>query len=396
MLLNIVFFLLQELTYLECRGCALKTLNNDIFHLLPNLIHLDLGRNEFRNVTSNDLKDLQSLRHLKIDGNLITVIDNSTFIHQAALKRLSLANNRISKISAGAFVENHNLTELDVSYNRVNDMQFLEPLYDILEKLILSGNHLRMESLKYLVYLSVLKELRLSDCGLAQVDFEVIPKSVVILDLSENYLSTIEKEILPLNLTTLDISGNRFRGLEEDFLMALDNTQDLKLDHNLWSCDLCHIVPMLERANRSEVFREVLCSAPYTVKGKKLERIDRNDLTWCNSPSYTANDANFFSIGEDGKVGILVASTSVFLLFLTVMAIIGALCYTNRHAARYYTHEDKIATIEGESIFGSNHSPLFCDGELNFKFPLDGIEEKKISIATIDEIKKEHTIANGT
>ncbi|CAG9854817.1 unnamed protein product [Phyllotreta striolata] len=391
-----VFRDIQELTFFECRGCALTKLNHDIFHLLPDLVHLDLGRNEFKNVSSDDLKDLQNLKYLKIDGNLITAIDNSTFVRQTALRRLNLSNNKISKIATGAFAENGNLTELAVAYNRISNLEFLEPLYEILEKLVLSGNHLRTESLKYLVYLNALKELRLSDCGLAEIDAEIIPKSVVILDLSENYLSTLEKEMLPLNLTTLDISGNRFRGLEEDFLTALDNTPNIKLDHNLWSCDLCHIIPLLERVNRSAVFRELLCSAPYTVKGIKLERIQRNELTWCNSPSYTASDANFFSIGRDGEVGILVASTSVFLLFLTVIAIIGALCYTNRHAARYYTHEDKIATAEWESIAGNNHSPLFGDGELNFKFPLDTIEEKKISIATIDEIKKEHTIANGT
>uniref|UniRef100_A0A6P7GHG4 Uncharacterized protein LOC114342681 n=1 Tax=Diabrotica virgifera virgifera TaxID=50390 RepID=A0A6P7GHG4_DIAVI len=385
----------DELTYLECRGCALTTLNNEIYHLLPDLIHLDLGKNEIKNISQNDFQNLQSLRHLKLDSNMLYSIDISTFSSQAALRKLSLSNNKIKKISPGSFSENHNLTELDVSYNRVDDMSFLEPLYDILEKLDLSGNHLRTELLTALINLNSLKELKLADCGLAQINAEVIPKSVSVLDLSENYLSSLNKNILPPNLTTLDISGNRFRGLEEDILLYLDNTQNIKLGHNLWSCDLCHIVPMLERTNKSAVFRDVTCSAPYIFKGKKLEKIQRNELTWCSSASYTASDANFFSLGEDGKVGIIAASTSVFLLLLTAFAIIGALCYANRHAARYYTHEDKIATIEGESIFASNHSPLFCDGELNFKFPLD-MEEKKISIATIDEIKKEHAITNGT
>uniref|UniRef100_A0A6P7FFE3 Leucine-rich repeat-containing protein 15-like isoform X1 n=1 Tax=Diabrotica virgifera virgifera TaxID=50390 RepID=A0A6P7FFE3_DIAVI len=390
-----VFKDIQELTYLECRGCALTTLNNEIYHLLPDLIHLDLGKNEIKNISQNDFQNLQSLRHLKLDSNMLYSIDISTFSSQAALRKLSLSNNKIKKISPGSFSENHNLTELDVSYNRVDDMSFLEPLYDILEKLDLSGNHLRTELLTALINLNSLKELKLADCGLAQINAEVIPKSVSVLDLSENYLSSLNKNILPPNLTTLDISGNRFRGLEEDILLYLDNTQNIKLGHNLWSCDLCHIVPMLERTNKSAVFRDVTCSAPYIFKGKKLEKIQRNELTWCSSASYTASDANFFSLGEDGKVGIIAASTSVFLLLLTAFAIIGALCYANRHAARYYTHEDKIATIEGESIFASNHSPLFCDGELNFKFPLD-MEEKKISIATIDEIKKEHAITNGT
>ncbi|XP_056632111.1 toll-like receptor Tollo [Diorhabda sublineata] len=390
-----VFKDIQELTYLECRSCALTRLNDEVYHLLPDLIHLDLGNNEIKNISQKELKDLQSLRHLKLDGNLIYTLDDNAFAAQGALKKLNLAKNKIYKISQMAFSENHNLTELDVSYNRIDDLEFLKPLYDNLEKLILNGNHLKIEALNDLILLNVLKELRIADCGLAQLDNEIIPKTVQILDLSENYLSNLNKNIFPDNLTLLDISGNRFSGLEEDLLLVLDHVPNLKLNHNLWSCDLCHIVPLLDRINKSVAFREVICAAPYSVKGKTLERLQRSELTWCNSPSYTASDANFFSIGEDGKVGIIAASTSIFLLFLTAVAIIGALCYANRHAAKYYTHEDKITTIEGESIFGNNQSPLFSDGELNFKFPLD-CEEKKISIATIDEIKKEHSIINGT
>nr|XP_023022216.1 chondroadherin-like [Leptinotarsa decemlineata] len=389
-----VFKDVQELKVLECRGCALRRLNNEIYHLLPQLIHLDLGDNEIKTLPAEQLTDLINLKHFKLDGNHITIIHDSTFIHQPMLKKLNLARNHITKISQETFRDVQNLTDLDLSYNKLEELSFLAPVSDLLEVLILSGNHFKLKTLDELLTLTALREVRLSDCGLADIPFGIFPSSLRSLDLSGNHLSALAKAVLPTDLNELDLSNNRFRGLDEDLLTLIDSTPNVQLDNNLWSCDLCHIVPLLERVNRSVLFSEIICAAPYTVKGKKLGTIQRNELTWCTSPGYTASDANFFLIGEDGKVGIIAAGTSVFLLVLTVLAIIGALCYSKRHAAKYYTHEDKIA-VEGESIFDNNHSPLFCDGELSFKFPLDA-GEKKISIATIDEIKKEHTITNGT
>ncbi|KAJ8921107.1 hypothetical protein NQ315_015905 [Exocentrus adspersus] len=390
-----VFRDVQELRHLECRGCSLSRLNNEIYHLLPHLAYLDLGDNHISNLPPEELKDLTRLKHLKLDGNRIVVIPDSTFVHQTVLRRLSLARNHLEKFYPKAFESVNNLTELDLGYNKLDKLGFLVPVADTLEVLVLSGNRMRVHGLKELSSLENLKELRLADCGLVDIRIDIFPKGLSVLDLAKNHLVYLPSELLPIGLTELDLSSNLFRGLDEDLLLLLDNVQVLKLENNSWSCDLCHIVPLLDRVNRSAVFRDIICAGPYTVRNKKLEFIQKNELTWCTASSYTTSDANFFLIGEDGKVGIIAASTSVALLVLTVLAIVGALCYSRRHAARYYTHEDKLA-VEGESIFENNHSPLFCDGELSFKFPLEGAAEKKVSIATIDEIKKEHAITNGT
>lgn len=391
----ISFLLLQDLRSLECRGCALTKLNNEIFHLLPHLSHLDLGDNEIQTLPRKELRNLISLKHFKLDGNQISVIYDSTFVHQLMVKKLNVARNHITRISREAFQDVHNLTELDLGYNKIGEFDFLYALSESLEVLILNGNRFKLEALTVLTNMSVLRDLRLSGCEFTDIYADIFPPALSVLDLSGNHLSVLSKEVLPPYLQALDISHNRFRGLSEDVLLFLDNTPTLKFENNLWSCDLCYIVPLLDRVNKSVIFREIVCASPYIVKGKKLEMIRKNELTWCTTPSYSVSDANFFLIGEDGKVGIIAAGTSVLLLVLTVFAIIGALCYSRRHAARYYTHEDKLAR-EGESIFDDhNQSPLFCDGELNFKFPLDS-GDKKISIATIDELKKEQTITNGT
>lgn len=215
------------------------------------------------------------------------------------------------------------------------------------------------------------------------------------MDLSENYLSGLSGKALPDGLLYLDISKNMFRGISNDDLLdKIEFINVTLLDRNPWSCDLCFIVPLMNRVNRSSSFQNIVCSHPYVVEGKKLDALDRNQLTWCSSMSYPTGDANFFSINDNSRIGILAAGMSVCLLFLILFAIIGLICYSKRHAAKYYTHEDKLA-VENDFL-PDNHSPLFCDDrELSFKFPLDNsLNEKKVSIATIDEMKKEHKITN--
>lgn len=386
---------MQELRQLECRGCALKRISKDTYPLLPHLSFLDIGDNEIKSIHADDLKVLTSLKYLKLDGNHIAGLHDNTFSNQPLLKKLNLARNQIAKIAANAFVELYNLTELDLSFNRLEKIHegSFEPIASTLEVLSLSGNLIKPHTLKELSSLQVLRELRLSNCGLLELAVQIFPDNLEILDLSGNHIAVFNAEVLPKALRQLDVSKNRIRGIEEYDLQKLDHLQFLNLQQNPWSCDLCHIVPLLERANRSATFSEIICTAPYTERGKTLGMLEKSDLTWCTAASYSKGDADFFLVSTDGNIGIIAASMSVCLLFITILAIIGALWYSRRHAARYYTHEDKLA-VEGETIFDANHSPLFCDGELSFKFPLDG--EKKVSISTIEDMKKEHSIMNGT
>lgn len=365
-----------------------------MYELLPHLNHLDLGDNELTFITSSEFSPLVNLRSLKLDGNRITTISSSVFTRQFELKTLNLARNGITRISHGAFHNLHNLTELDLSHNKLENPEngLFEPVAESLEVLILSGNRLSIAVLKSLLKNLNVRELRLKSCGLGDIPFRMFPESVKSLDLAQNHISAMAADAVPSNLQQLDISQNRFKGLDQDLLIQLDNVKNLTLDHNPWSCDLCHIVPLLERIHKRVAIRNIECHQPYSAKGKKLSVIKQSELTWCTVSK--TSDANYFLLGDDGQIGLIAAGSSVCLLFLTVVGILSVLCYTRRHAAKYYTHEDKLA-MEGDSIF-DNHSPLFCDErELSFKFPLDS-NEKKLSVSTIDEIKKEHAITNGT
>lgn len=356
-----------------------------------------MGNNEINETKTNEFEKLHKLKCLKLDGNQLKEIPYSAFSHQTELKTLNLAKNAINFFTAGAFINLKNLSELDMSFNKIEeiDQTIFNDISNTIEKLVLSGNSISSESLKLLLNdAKSLSDLQLTDMGLMSLTDNFIPKKVVILNLSGNHLTFLPVNALPSNLKDLDISRNHFRGLDEETVQRIEKVARLKLDHNPWSCDLCHIVPLLERANRSSAIHDIKCATPYSNRGRVLGTVQKKQLNWCSAPSFTSSDANFFLNSDDGRIGIIAAGASVILLFLTVLAILAALFYSKRHAANYYTHEDKRAPSEVDGIV--DNSPLFGeDRELSFKFPLD-LNEKKITIATIDEIKKDHALTNGT
>ena len=240
-----------------------------MYELLSHLTSLDLGDNFLTAISSDEFSPLLNLRQLKLDGNAVSAIKSSTFSNQQELKRLNLARNRITKISRHAFANLHNLTELDLSHNKFEDPEngLLEPVAGTLEVLLLNGNHLSVRTLKRLLNNVEIRELRLAECGLVEVGEAVFPGTLEVLDLANNYISEMTSEVLPESLKELDISGNRFLGLGNDVMAKLDSVRGLRMERNPWACDLCHIVPLLERANRSAGIRGLQCAQPYSLKG---------------------------------------------------------------------------------------------------------------------------------
>lgn len=384
----------QDLKVLECRGCSIHHVSPRLYNYTTQLTHLDLGDNEISILPADEYKLLTKLSTLKLDGNHLQKIHDYTFNHQLNLRKLNLARNRLDKIDGNALNNLHNLIELDLGYNKLKFLELycFDSIVDSLEKLVLNDNYIPEKELFVLLEnMKSLKELHLAGVGLAVITTNFIPKTVRVLNLADNYLSSLPSYVLPNNLIELDISRNRFRGLDEDTVNCIENVPKIKFEGNPWSCDLCHILPLLSKVNTSIAIYNIKCSAPYYFQGKLLGNIQQDDLGWCSGPRYSTGDANFFLTDDEGKLGVIAAGASVLLLIATVLAILAALCYSRRHSARYYTHEDK--RVPQSELYDTG-SPLFCDEkELSFKFDLN---EKKISIATIDEIKKDHALSNGT
>lgn len=389
--------LLQDLDVLECRGCSLRDMQKDIYENLHQLTQLDLGDNLIDNINMDDFQLLIKLKCLKLDGNRLKTIPNSAFIKQTELKILNLSKNLLTHFNRNSFVNLFNLTVLNIGHNQLDsiDSNVFNDINNNLEKLILSGNRINYETLKSILKCTrSLINLQLGDVGLATLKYDFIPNNVMTLNLAGNHLTYLPITSLPYNLTDLDISRNHFRGLNDEIVQRILHLNRINLDNNPWSCDLCHIVPLLERVNISSVIHDIKCVTPYNQEGRILGTVQKKQLNWCSTPSFTSSDANLFLNDDDGRIGIIAAGASLILLLLTILAILGALCYNKRHAANYYTNEDKRVPNECDAIV--DNSPLFGeDRELSFKFPLD-MNDKKIAIATIDEIKKDHNLSNGT
>ncbi|XP_017773954.1 PREDICTED: toll-like receptor 6 [Nicrophorus vespilloides] len=390
-----VFKYVKDLRVLECRGCMLTVLNPLVHELLPHLTHLDIGENQVTWMDATSFRDLRKLKVLKLDSNQLSVIPTGVLSNHTDLKRLHLGRNSISNVEEGAFRNLVNVSELDLGYNKLERLEgdALRDTRKSLERLVLSGNKLRADDIKELLAeMSVLKDLQMAEMALGALDEGVIPETVAVLNLGGNQLPYLAAYVLPRDLKDLDLSRNVFRGLQDDVVKKVENVR-CKLDNNPWSCDLCHITHMLASVNRSRDFYSVRCSLPYHHRNKILGTLDRDELSWCNAQSYSSEGANLYLSRDDGRLGIIAAAASLLLLLLTALAVLAAVFYTRRHAARYYTHEER-RLDEKEAIF-ENQSPLFGE-ELSFKFPLDPID-RKISIATIDEIKKEQrAVSNGT
>ncbi|KAK5646507.1 hypothetical protein RI129_004971 [Pyrocoelia pectoralis] len=386
---------LKDLRVLECQGCSLHKINTQVYGYLPHLTHLDLGYNELEMLSTQDFSNLTNLKYIGLDGNKISALTADVFIHARGLKKINLTRNRISRINPGAFNNLNNLTELDLCYNKLEnvDVTILEPIAENLQKLLLSGNHISMTNLRSLMTsVPQLRNLQLAEAGIYDIPVHVFPETLSVLNLSGNFLTALTSDAIPATLLDLDLSKNRFGGLSDGFLQRVEYIIRLNLDNNPWSCDLCHIVPMLERANVSSILRDVKCKYPYRLEGMLLGELRSSDLNWCSTPEFSG-DVNYFLTGnEDGKVGITAATVAILLLLLAGAVGLIVICHGKMHAAIYYTNEEK-RTAETEAIF-DNQSALFGDEkELSFKFPVD-YPQKKIAIATIDEELKKEPIMN--
>lgn len=402
--------LFQELRALKCRNCALRSINPQIYHLLPYLSLLDLGDNEFKYITPDEFHDLKKLKHLWIDGNQLPVILEHTFAYQHELEYLSIARNRLAKVTTAAFTNLTTLKSLDISYNKLYrlDTETFHPISESLHHLNLSGNNLAIGELKYVLQVvTKVQELGLADMNLSDLPLGLLvyQENLLKLNLSHNHFVHFPIQVLSPTpkLSEIDLSSNRFRGLDEKVIMRLETIPIVYLHNNSWTCDLCHIKGMVSWHHQmpSTLLKHLHCIAPANLKGRSIASIKHEELDWCTARyGYNNNDSedgitgmshNFLS--EDGRLGLIAAGATTMLLVITGVVLTIAMCYSKRQAANYYTNEEKRGP-ENEKIFENPTAILGENGEISFKFPLDisqtkSLHHKKVSISTIDEMKKD-------
>lgn len=365
-------------------------------------------------IDSDEFIDLRRLNTLKLDGNQLPVVLEKTFINQINLRKLYLSNNRLAKITNHAFFNLTNLIELDIGYNKLVDLESISlmPISNNLKKLILSGNNFQMSVLRIVFHvLNQLNDLSISDMKLRYIP-NGLPENLLRLNVSGNDIKNLTN--LPKKLIALDISRNKLYKInDENMFERLEKYDALNLTNNTWNCKLCNIEKMYMRVNFSDKFANIRCTTPDKLNGKLLRKLKYENIPACTNHKDNLN-------GTNKGISLIIGGTSILLFLIFSLTFVIYSCI-KRHATnrRYQIELDKkekrcmsdgtsvaaggLVVVDGRCILSENVSEnpqvIFgAKGEINFKFPLD-LTERKLSVSTIDEIKKDtqlHTLPNGT
>ncbi|KAK3912154.1 Carboxypeptidase N subunit 2 [Frankliniella fusca] len=410
-----VFSDVKELQVLRCRGCGVAAVNRSLFEQLAELQVLDLGDNKLAHLSAEELRPLQALRELWLDGNRLSVVPSGMFRHNPQLQIIDLARNEITKVEDEAFLNVPALRRLDLGYNRLERLHasLVAPLGESLRALSLAGNLISAEELARLARgVPHLTQLSLADMWLRTLPAGLLAplRELRVLNVSGNMLTALHPSSLhPLfKLEVVDASRNHLVGLDEQSLLRLDNVDrsvadagagaarvlQVLLDGNHWSCDRCHLPPLLSRVARSapeSPWRRLRCDGPRSLAGEPLEALSLSSLAWCSGSGGVGvgPDAPRSLLSADSQLGVIAAAAAVALLILAGAALLCIVAYTKHHADYYYTHEDKLGP-EREAIF-ENMGVIDDRGECK-KTP------KRVTIATIDELTKDpelHGLTNG-
>lgn len=350
-------------------------MNPHIYSLLSSLAHLDLGENQFKYLDKEEFQDLKKLLSLRLDGNHFPVVLEGTFAFQGRLQYLNLARSHIAKVTNHAFDNLTSLIELDISYNKLDRLEPItfQPLAPNLRKLQVSGNNVRVEEFIFVLQvITRLQELEMADLEVRQgIPLGLLAQISTLkhLNLSGNGLTRFQYQLLsPVpGLISLDLSRNKLYSLDEGAVVRMETIPLVYLHDNPWACDLCHILHMLK--SNASWMSGVVCTLPQQLRGRTLGTLSSEQLSVCGSGlDYKEEGFAGLALTHKTQLGLIAAGSAVALLVLTMAAVVAGLMYNRNHTAYYYTNEQKKKAQE------------ICNG-----FTAD----KKVSIATIDEITKD-------
>lgn len=244
--------------HIHCQNRKFKN-ENFAAETLPSVTEwLDVSWNEFQFAPKFIGSDLLTL---DLSHNAITVIDEDNFSKTKNLTELNLSWNRIDVLSINAFADLRSLLKLDLSRNLLRKITTnVFSTLPAMTHLILSRNRFLNETFSVNdvdLYITLgvstqLKVLEIEDANLDQIDllqgvglkvvklrcnrFETIPnipRSIEILDLSENPLRTLEAKAIPHLNDLQEIYLNdmpRLSSIQEYAFFGLPKLQTVSLE----------------------------------------------------------------------------------------------------------------------------------------------------------------------
>lgn len=246
---------LLKLEKLSLKDCALTHLPANALHKLKNLKELDISNNPLINGFSDILSPLDSLENLDMGYSNLKGIASNTFIKMPSLKTLILSGNKLTNFESGSFQNLNRLEVLELNncgLTQLNGEMLNDKFtFSQLKELRLSGNPLVVPKNGSILplQLSGLKKLIMNNCNL-----RFLPNNVFASTPNINYLSLYDNNLKNdsldfvkslTKLEQLDLSSNKLASLKPDEFKYNDYISLIKLKDNPWKCD-CYVVDMWE------------------------------------------------------------------------------------------------------------------------------------------------------
>lgn len=199
---------------IQFENCRFNEINPTLLGNLKDSIIFNISNVQLKNIDADIFRNITELKELYLSNNQLIEIPRFQFANENPLKRIDLSNNHIKRMDPLAFADAKNLEALDLSFNALTVL------------------HAEMfESLPRIVYFNA------SNNRIIEMDFHILPKSLIAMDLSFNLLTAFEPCNHLVDLVILDLSYNLITNINVDSFAYLT-----KLEHlNLRQTNLSHI-----------------------------------------------------------------------------------------------------------------------------------------------------------
>lgn len=200
---------------------------------LTQLRTLDMGENNLSALRAGDFNELNQLYGLRLAGNQIQIIGTDLFSNSSSLHVLNLAKNRLSKIEQGSFNNLQQLKALRLDNNVLSDINGIVSALGQLQWLNVSSNQLQW--FDYAFVPRSLQLLDISDNHIEELGNYYKLKSefnLKNLDASRNKIKNLSKLSLPASLETIVLTGNNIEEVQPRLFQDKPNLDKVMLDRN--------------------------------------------------------------------------------------------------------------------------------------------------------------------
>lgn len=198
-----LYFSREQINFENCRFLEIK---RTILNGLQDFGAFNASNVDLQTIHSDEFRNVTYMRSLILSNNHLVKFPHLQLSPKNILKVIDLSNNIIDKIHPLAFNDAKHLEELHLSHNALTklDAQMFETI-------------------------PTLKTLNVSHNRIKELDLHLLPRSLIILDLSFNRLTAFNSCQHLNDLKHLDLSHNSVSELQVDSFSYLWKLEHLKL-----------------------------------------------------------------------------------------------------------------------------------------------------------------------